>query len=416
MLSSLLAILKQGEREVTEAQDIQREFQYPIEFRKIISRIFINIPRLAHGLDSYSGVMKSNPDGDSISISFVIRDEKENEDEIRDRIGTLIDFIRERGLDGIAYNEENGELIFNDAGRVVQAITDYVSINPDNLDGEILTKINAIMSSIHHDEVSEKKNENKPLQYPECAHGIILGFISYLSFKTLSDSVYLSYSEDQNTDQGGHVITMTCADMDGENFPDPDTVEELEELCNEITILRPKNIKVELNGQYNEKLVIQSTSPLVTLTLLKSLYRHNEMQGSEDVLRRWDHDKFIDTRFDQAKKNIFPDNIEKDDPAYYALMRRQVLLHYNKAVVKMQASVIDEMTQDPDYDDGDELLQLPINAVSESVQQVLIQLFIGVQCNARYSIMEVEARILNELQPSGMTRHQKARNPKFNIH
>lgn len=364
------------------------DLQFSKDFEIAISSLFVNIPNQILKENTYSAKCMRNKDKRRIDISFHIEETSGDIQIVSEQIVKFIEFVNSRDLVGIIFDKETGVLTFDNAGYIAVAMQEYIDSNPDNLKNDLLNDLSDCLRKTFEDHapelISQTHDDKSKLLYPKSAAAIVGGFISYFTFKNLEEIFGFQFTE---TESGGHIIKVVCPNMEGEDFPDPDNMDLLQNVYDDFAPIDVVGLKVKMNKN-PQILEIYSANPLNTYYFLENIYKDNGMVGLEDVIENWTDDQLLKTLLGENGDEILSEKMERYDKKNYNRIRHQILSRYYKTMADSGLNSI----QDNANDDGDELQIMPMGHYG-SPSELFTSVAIGGFANCVLSLQEIEGKI-----------------------
>lgn len=256
--------------------------EYSDAFKKDIMLVIASIPMFLGAKENYGCRMIEDDDG-----KCNIRLEPPEHDFITPSvIANYYETIASILPEEIHVDYENEQLVFSNFFAVMLSIDDYVQNNPDGLDAEQLDHISTVTINAykeHHSEILDAVDEQEQESYdtakwPISAYAITDGMNTVVKNYDSGDGLFLSYYEGGDGQYLG--VRVICGYIDDEYTCDPDHLELLELLHDDLTIYKG-NTEVKLDIK-SGCLDIRAKEPLEMLSLLEKMYEERSIAGIED--------------------------------------------------------------------------------------------------------------------------------------
>lgn len=374
----------------TSSQE-QQIFQYPDAFKHAIAEVFGNIPRIAKNVESYGINLANDAQTEKMQISFHVPEYAEHEQENIQATSNFIGFVVNAEMDGVAYDDETGSLTFENAGLMEQMIELYLDKNPDNISDERLGVIeDLLMTAIKSNSqelIGEAAVQSVATQsrYPISAIAFIDAIMTIKSKFEYGDDLAHYYME--NPDNGMINMMITCENMEGEDFADPDHIDALHEMESVIGACN-SDIPVKiLMDETNTRLMVHADNPIAMLNFIRECYKQIGIAGGEDVYESYDPVSTAQHNYGTSTTNELISEDGDGEDIISKRNRRAISQHFGRHGSKYGLKV-SELNPDK------ELHLIPMQVYS-SMQGV--RMAQGLSLEVGVSIRSVESRVLQEL-------------------
>lgn len=268
------------------------EIEYSKEFEKDISELFGQIPFLAHNVKGYKLNVQRNADQKKIDISFLIKDRKDQTEEV---IESFLDFCIKEKLSGIEVDREEKLVTFDYPTNILEILDLYIGKNPSQIDDD-KTKIlgeylDVIVETHLQDQIPENLQDLVPyeeklvhLKYRRTADVLGQAYLTILGNVTDRDDfmgIQLGYAE---TEEGTYNMIFQCPKLDDESdLVDPDSMDALQKLYGELRLLSDEtNLKFKMYKE-GDAFEIFAKTPLEHVKLIDEFFTEYELFGTEQV-------------------------------------------------------------------------------------------------------------------------------------